>query len=458
MAGNSFLEATPVVVDGVMYTSGQPGQVFALDARTGSQIWKYQRTPNVVNPYAINQVNRGVAILGNRVFLGTLDATLLALDARTGLPLWEVQVADAREGYSITSPPLAIKDKIIAGISGGDHGIRGFVDAYDAATGRRSYTIPQPGEAGHATWKGDSWRQGGGATWLTGTYDPDLDLIFWPVGNPGPTMDKTLRDGDNLFTCSVIALDPGTGQRKWHYQFTPGDTHDWDSTEDLVLVDRVYRGKQRRLMLHADRNGMFYVLDRNTGAFLSATPFVRQTWNTGFDEDGRPRTVPGWDASPDGSIDVFPNSGGGTNFQSPSYSPETGWFYVAYQDSGQKYFSEPATYEAGKLYWGGWTIGAAPRASAGIRAIDPESGKIAWDYSLSQGSLNNGVLATGGGVVFAATREGNLIALNARTGKLLWRFQTGGALAAAPMSYAVAGKQYVAIAAGSVLYAFALPK
>ena len=459
MPDNSPLEATPIVVDGVMYTSG-PGQVFALDARTGLQIWKYawkQRVPNAGEC----SCSRGVAVLGNRVFYGTLDAALLALDARTGLPLWQVQVADARDGYSITSPPLVVKDRVIVGISGGDFGIRGFVDAYDAATGKRLwrfYTIPGPGEFGHETWEGDSWKRGAGATWLTGSYDPDLDVIFWAVGNPGPDLDGTSRRGDNLFSCSVIALDPATGERKWHYQFTPGDTHDWDSTEDLVLVDRMFRGKQRKLMLHADRNGMFYVLDRTNGKLLSGTPFVRQTWNTGFDESGQPKIVPRSQSSPDGSIDVFPGSGGATNLQSPSYSPDTGWMYVAYADFGNRFFSLPQAYQPAKLYWGGWTEGVDSSVSAGIRSIDPETGKIVWDYTLLKGSPNAGVLATGGGLVFAATREGNLIALNARTGKFLWRFQTGGVMAAAPMSYAVDGRQYLAISAGAVLYAFALPE
>ena len=458
MPGDLRMESTPVVVDGIMYTSGPPGQVFALDARTGLQIWKYQRNQKVAtNPY---DENRGVAVLGNRVFVGTLDASLVALDARTGRLLWEAQVADPREGYSITSPPLAIKDKVIVGISGGEYGIRGFVDAYDAATGQRLwrfYTIPGSGEFGNETWKGDSWRHGGGATWLTGTYDPDLDLIFWPVGNPGPDLDGAVRQGDNLFSCSVVALDPATGQRKWHYQFTPGDTHDWDSTQDMVLVDRLFRRRQRKLLLHADRNGMFYVLDRTNGKLLSATAFVKQTWNTGFDQNGRPKVVPGSESSADGSIAVFPASGGGTNFQSPSYSPETGWFYVAYLEYGERFFSVPSEYDPGKVYWSGWLQGAANSSAAGIRAIDPDSGKVVWDHRLFMGSGNNGVLATNGNVLFAATADGYLIALDARTGKSMWRFQTGGTMAAAPMSYAVDGRQYVAVAAANVMYAFALP-
>ncbi len=245
LPGSSTIEATPLVVDGVMYTSGPPGTVVALDARTGRQIWRYQRAQKVRNPNEINPFNRGVAILGNRVFVGTLDAALIALDARNGLPLWEVQMADTMQGFSITSPPLPIKDKIIAGIAGGEFGIRGFIDAYDAATGKRLWrfsTIPGPGEFGHDTWKGDSWKLGCGATWLPGSYDPDLDLVYWAIGNPCPLYNGAVREGDNLFTSSVVALDPATGQRRWHYQFTPHDTHDWDSNQDMMLVDRVLQG------------------------------------------------------------------------------------------------------------------------------------------------------------------------------------------------------------------------
>ena len=271
LPNNSLLEATPIVVDGIMYTSGAPGQVFALDAKTGLQLWRYQRQQKVVNPSEINRYSRGVSVLGNRLFLGTLDAALVALDARTGQLLWETQVADTMLGYSITSPPLALKDKIVTGVTGGEFGANGFIDAYDPATGKRLWrfnTIPAAGEFGHDTWKGDSWQHGGGPAWLTGSYDADSDTLYWTVGNPGPDWDANVRAGDNLFTCSVIALDPNTGRRKWHYQFTPNDSHDWDSTEDVILVDRVFQGQPRKLLLHADRNGMFYVLDRTDGKLL----------------------------------------------------------------------------------------------------------------------------------------------------------------------------------------------
>ncbi len=305
LPNNSLLEATPIVVDGIMYTSGAPGQVLALDAKTGLQIWRYQRQQKVVNPSEINRYSRGVSILGNRLFLGTLDAALVALDARTGQLLWETQVADTMLGYSITSPPLALKDKIITGVTGGEFGADGFIDAYDPATGKRLWrfnTIPGPGEFGHDTWKGESWQHGGSPAWLTGSYDADSDTLYWTVGNPGPDHDANVREGDNLFSCSVIALDPNTGRRKWHYQFTPNDSHDWDSTEDVILVDRVFQGQPRKLLLHADRNGMFYALDRTDGKLLLGKAFVRQTWNTGFDANGRPKIVPKSDSQPEGSI------------------------------------------------------------------------------------------------------------------------------------------------------------
>jgi alcohol dehydrogenase (cytochrome c) len=468
LAQAGILETQPLVVDGVMYATA-PGTVVALDARTGRQIWSYSRQQKARNPNEINPFNRGVAVLGNRLFFGTLDAALVALDARTGRPLWETQVADTMLGHTLTSAPLIVKEKVIVGVTGGEFGPRGFLDAYDAATGKqiwRFQSVPAPGEFGNDTWKGDSWKLGGSPMWLTGSYDPDLNTLYWTTGNPGPQIDRSARgDGDNLFSDSVIALDPDTGARKWHYQFTPNDGHDWDSTEDVILVDRMWRGQNRKLLLHADRNAMFYVLDRVTGKLLQGTPFVHQNWNTGFDENGRPKIVPGSNSSPEGSFFVYPNLVGGTNFQAPSYSPITGLFYLEYQENGQRYVSSPVAYEPGRQYIGR-AQGAGPNApgpndpppSAGIKALDPESGKTVWDFKLDQGSLNNGVMATAGGVLFAATREGSLLALDAKTGKYLWRFQGAAAMAASPMSYAVDGKQFIAVASGGGILSFALPE
>lgn len=458
MPGDSILESTPIVVDGIMYTSGSPGEVFALDARTGLQIWKYQRRQKIVNPYEGNRYNRGVAVVGNRVFFGTLDAVLIALDARTGLPLWEATLADTMQGYGITAAPLVVKDKVIVGVGGGEYGIRGFLDAYDVATGKRLWrfdAIPGPGEFGHDTWRGDSWKQGGGATWLTGSYDPELNLLYWTVGNPGPDFDYKIRKGDNLFTCSVVALDADTGKRKWHYQFTPEDSHDWDANEDAVLIDREFGGRPRKLLVQANRNGFYYVLDRTNGEFLLASPFVKQTWNAGFTKEGRPIKAPNKDAEPEGNV-VYPGLGGGTNWQAPSYDPARGWLYLSTQDYGQRYVLTPTPYEPGKAYWGGRSFGLPESPVAAIKALDAMTGATKWQFRIAQGSLSAGVLATSGSVVFAATREGNLIALDSDSGKPLWRFQTGANIATSPMSYAVDGKQYVAVASGGVLYSFAL--
>lgn len=463
------LETEPLVIDGIMYTSGQPGTVLATDATTGKQIWQFKRQRKVTNPNEINPYNRGVAVLGNRVFVGTLDAAIVAIDARTGVSIWETQVADSMLGYSITSSPLVVKDKVIVGVSGGEFGAPGFLDAYEAATGKRVWrwhSIPGPGESGHDTWTGDSWKYGAGPMWLTGSFDPNLNTLYWTVGNPGAQIDRSTRgNGDNLFTDSVVALDPDTGERKWHFQFTPNDGHDWDSTEDVLLVDRMWRGENRKLLLHADRNGTFYVLDRTNGRFLSGTPFAYQNWNTGFDQNGRPIQVTGSNSSPEGSFFVYPSIGGATNFQAPSYSPATGWFYLAYSESGQQYVSAPAEYEAGRQYIGRGRSAAPaarrtdePEPSAGVKALDPETGRTMWDFKLPQSSLQNGVMATAGGVLFAASRDGNLIALDAQTGTSLWRYQTGGNMRASPMSFAVDDRQYVAIASGDTIYCFALPK
>ncbi len=469
LPGASALETEPLVIDGIMYTSGQPGTVLAVDAKTGKQLWQFTRQRKTKNPNEINPYNRGVAVLGNRVFVGTLDAAIVAIDARTGMSLWETQVADSLLGYSITSSPLAVKNKVIVGVSGGEFGAPGFLDAYDAATGKRVWrwhSIPGPGEFGNDTWSGDSWKYGAGPMWLTGSFDADLNTLYWTVGNPGAQIDRSIRgDGDNLFTDSVVALDPDKGERKWHFQFTPNDGHDWDSTEDVLLVDRMWRGENRKLLLHADRNGTFYVLDRRNGTFLSGTPFVYQNWNTGFETNGRPIQVKGSNSSPEGSFFVYPSIGGATNFQAPSYSPITGWFYLAYSESGQQYLSAPAPFEAGRQYIGRGrtTAPAAPRAgepqpSAGIKALDPETGRTMWDFKLARLSLQNGVIATAGGVVLAASRDGNLIALDAQTGSSLWQYQTGGNMRASPMSFAVDGRQYVAIASGETIYCFALAK
>ena len=457
--GGGPLEATPLVVDGVMYTTGVLGRVFALDARTGRTIWQYQRRRKVINPYDAAKVNRGVAILGGRVFFTTSDAHLVALDAKSGLPLWEAQMADHLRGFSGTMAPLALKDKIIVGISGAEFGVRGFIDAYEPVTGRRLwrfYSIPGQGEFGNSTWEGDSWSRGGASTWLTGTYDPESDTLYWGIGNPGPDLNGDVRKGDNLFSCSVVALDPNTGQRKWHFQFTPHDVHDWDSTEAPVLIDRPFHGETRKLMLHADRNAFFYVLDRTTGKFLLGKPFARQTWAKGLDDSGKPVLVPNQEPTGEGNVS-YPSMWGATNWMAPSYDSDTGHLFITFREFGDRYYKRQDEYKPGRVYLGGKTMPVQDQEWGGVKAINPETGAIDWEYKFYIGSLSAGVLATNGGVLFAASRDGNLVGLDKRTGKLLWRFQTGAPIDSSPISYAVNGTQFVAISAGSALYSFALP-
>ena len=467
MPGPVVLEATPLVIDGIMYTSGMPGQVFALDASTGQQIWKWERRQKTENPYMTNPYNRGVAVMGNRVFVGTLDAVLIALDARTGLELWETPVADTMLGYTITAAPLVVKDKVIVGVAGGEFGIRGFLDAYDVKTGKRLWrfdTVPGPGENGHDTWAGDSWKTGSGATWLTGSYDPALNLLYWTTGNPSPALNATKRGGDNLFTCSVIAFDPDTGQPRWHYQFTPGDTHDWDANEDVILTDQLANGVMRKVLIQANRNGMYYVLDRTDGEFLFATPYVTQTWNKGFDQTGRPIFTDAWKSSPQGTV-VAPTLVGGANWQNPSYDAARSSLFVIAAEGSMNYRSADTPYEPGRQYSGGAPGGAPSRGprsgprnagSSALEAIDTLTGKIRWKYPLLRRSFAIGVLATRSGLVFSATGEGNVIALDSTTGRALWHYMAGGNIADGPMSYSVDGRQYIAIGAGNVLYAFAL--
>ncbi len=460
MPGSVVLEATPLVIDGIMYTSGVPGQVFALDAKTGQQIWKWERRLKTENPYMTNPYNRGVAVMGNRVFVGTLDAALVALDARTGRELWEVQIADTMLGYTITAAPLVVKDKVIVGVAGGEFGIRGFLDAYDVKTGKRVWrfnTVPGPGEVGHETWPGESWKTGSGATWLTGSYDPELNLLYWTTGNPSPALNSSPRGGDNLYTCSVIAFDPDTGERKWHYQFTPGDTHDWDANEDVILTDQIVNGSRRRVLLQANRNGMYYVLDRTNGEFLFATPYVNQTWNKGFDKAGRPIFTDAWKSSPQGTV-VAPTLVGGANWQNPSYDAGRSSLYVVAAEGSQTYRSADTQYEPGRQFSGGASGGGGPRnsGSSALEAIDTLTGKIRWKYPLLRRSFAIGVMATKSGLVFSATGEGNVIALDSTTGKALWHYMAGGNIADGPMSYSVDGRQYIAIGAGNVLYSFAL--
>ena len=461
MPGGSPLQATPIVVDGFMYVSGPPGDVYALDARSGLQIWKFHREQERVNPYQINPYNRGVAVLGRRVFVATLDNNVIALDARSGRVLWEQRIADTMEGYTMTGAPLALDNKVIVGMSGGEMGVRGFIAAYDARDGHflwRFDTIPGPGQPGHETWAGDSWKTGSGATWLTGSYDPELRLLYWAVGNPGPDYDPGNRKGDNLYSCSVLALNPDTGRLVWHYQFSPHDTHDWDSTEDLILADETIDGRARKVLLHADRNGFFYTLDRANGQFISAVPFVRQTWNKGFEPNGRPIVDPESISTLEGHP-IAPGVGG-TNFQAPSFDRKSHVLFLSFIDGEGSARYQPAQYQRGQLFTGANFSGGRHLGdmTQGVMALDVRTGRKLWTFPVTRFSLQAGVLATRGEVVFAGTSEGNLIALDSRTGRSLWHFQTGATISASPMSYGVDGTQFIALAAGNMLYSFALPE
>lgn len=449
-------ETTPLVVDGVMYISEAPSHVTALDTRTGRALWRYRRTlPDDVR-VCCGQVNRGVAILGDLVFVGTVDAHLVALDAKTGAVRWDVTVADNKTGHSITVAPLAVKDKIIIGIAGGEYGIRGFLDAYEAKTGKlawRFWTVPAAGDPEAKTWAGESYKRGSAATWVTGAYDPDTNLLYWGTGNPGPDWNGEVRAGDNLYSDCLIALDLDTGKLKWHFQFTPHDLHDWDATEVPVLIDAEFNGKPRKLLLFPNRNAFYYVLDRTTGQFLLGKPYAKQTWAKGLDDSGRPVRLPGTFPTVEGTR-VWPSVAGANNWYSPSYSPTTKYLYVATRESGSIYYFGNAEFKAGEQFNGGGFRSIPGETEWGaIRAFRPTTGEVAWEYKLFTPPYS-GVLSTAGNLVFGATAEGQMFALNATDGKPLWRFQGGGTVRSNPMSYLSDGKQYVAMTMGNSLYVF----
>jgi alcohol dehydrogenase (cytochrome c) len=464
-------EATALVVDGVMYTVQAPNDVIAIDALTGRVLWIYRYTPSPDARPCCGRVNRGLAILGETLFMGTIDAHLLAIDAKNGKPLWNVRVADAAAGYAITHAPLVVKDKIIIGTAGGEYGIRGFIAAYDAVTGKedwRFYTIPGPGEPGHETWAGDSWKTGGGSVWMTGSYDPNLNLTYWGVGNPGPDWNGDQRAGDNLYSDSVVALDPDSGKLKWYYQFSPHDEFDFDSVQVPVLADITWKGAARKVMLWANRNGLFYVIDRTTGQFLLGKPFVDVNWMNGFDEKGRPMRVPGKVPTPEGTL-IKPGNQGGTNWYSPSFSPRTGLFYIpAWVNYSSVYVKQPVEYAEGRIFAGAMPQSPVPMIRSGqinqkrddegygaVRAMDPNTGERKWEFKMAD-VTDSGILTTATDLLFTGGREGYFFALNARNGSMLWKANTGGQISAGPMSYMVGGRQYVAVASGNALYVYAL--
>ena len=477
-------QATPLVVDGIMYLTQPPNDVVALDAKTGRVFWVYEHIPSPDARPCCGFSNRGLAIHGDTLLMGTIDAMVVAVDARSGGPLWKTQIADPSHGYAVTHAPLVVKDKVIVGTAGGDMGIRGFIAAYDVATGEeawRFYTIPAPGEPGHETWERcrpgmencdpDAWQTGGGAIWLTGSYDPETNLTFWGVGNPGPDYSYYQRPGDNLYASSVVALDADTGELDWHFQFTPGDRYDYDAVQIPVLVDLEGTGGPIKAMLWANRNGFFYVLDRVTGRFLTGTPFVQVNWAEGLDDIGTPVQTPQGPDRP-----TYPGKQGGTNWYSPSYSPTTGLMYFSTWEGYATIFdSAPVEYTPGQSYTGSRNrslvkgvpeppaIGRGPINTwtrevghGSVLAFNPVTGKKVWQWETYDVQCS-GILTTATDLLFVGGREGYFQALDARTGDLLWRAVPGGNALAAPITYAVDGQQYVAIASGHSLFVFGLP-
>jgi alcohol dehydrogenase (cytochrome c) len=466
-------EATPLVVDGIMYTVQAPNDIVAIDAVTGKVFWIYQYRPSAAARPCCGRVNRGVAIHGDTLYMATIDAHLVAIDTKNGGLIWNIPVASAEAGYALTVSPLVIKDKVVVGTAGGEYGIRGFIAAYDVKTGKeawRFYTIPGPGEPGHETWPADSdaWKHGGASIWTTGSYDPETNLTYWGIGNPGPDWNGDVRLGDNLYSDSVVALDADTGKLKWHYQFSPHDDFDYDSTQVPVLANMEWQGRPRKVMLFANRNGFFYVLDRTNGQFLLGKPFVEVTWASGIDETGRPVKVPGTAPTREGVL-VYPGVQGGTNWYSPSYSPRTGLFYIPTWASYSSVFIKmPVKYEEGKSFTGGMPRSAVPSLRAAqvnnrkeeegygaVRAVDPKTGERKWEFKMSD-VTDGGILTTASDVLFSGGRDGYFFALDARNGNLLWKANVGGPVACGPISFSVGGRQYVSVAAGNALFTYAV--
>lgn len=452
-------ETTPLVVDGVMFITEAPSNLVAVDAVTGGVFWRYDHELPEDLRLCCGRNNRGVAILGNTLFMSTLDAHLVAIDATTGNLVWDATVANYKAGYSKTAAPLIVKDKVVTGIAGGEFGIRGFLDSYNATSGNRewrAYTIPSPDHPDNQSWSGESWRTGGSPTWITGSYDPDLDLVYWGTGNPGPDYNGDMRLGDNLYADSVLALDGDSGQLSWYFQFTPHDVHDWDAIQIPILADLDYDGQSRKVMMWANRNAFFYVLDRETGEYLLGKPFARQTWAQGLDENGRPIRVPDMFPTPEGIV-VSPSVLGGTNWWSPAYSPRTGLFYVNAFDGEAEFFKREDKHQEGIRFAGGGpqAVSAIDNYFNAIRALDPKTGERRWEFSITPQS-RAGILATAGDVIFSGGVDGYFFALDAKTGKELWHISLGRLVQAAPITYSVDNQQFVTIAAGNVVYTFGL--
>ncbi|HTO55574.1 MAG TPA: PQQ-dependent dehydrogenase, methanol/ethanol family [Myxococcota bacterium] len=475
-------EASPVIYGGVMYVTSSYNRLFALDAKTGALLWRYDHKNGENLRLCCGPPNRGVGILGDSVLMGTLDAHLIAFDRKTGEILWNTEVGDYKQGYSLTSAPLMVHDMAIIGVAGGEYGVRGYFDAYDVKTGKRvwrKYTVPGKGEPGADSWAGDSYARGGSPAWTYGAYDPETDTLFWTTGNPAPDWDGDGRAGDNLYSDSVLALDPKTGDVKWYFQFTPHDVWDYDGNTQLFLVDAKYDGKPRKLLVQANRNGFFYVLDRSDGKFLRATPYLEQVnWAT-IDAKGRPQVNPQAMPLPDSKFRTCPSNLGGMNGSfTGAYNPDLGLAFIPSAEACQVFTKGISAFKEGLPYLGGLpdTVDAtAGKAYGNMAAIDVATGKVKWRYRDNR-PMMGGTLSTAGGVVFSGNLEGEVLAFDAKTGKVVWRFRSGGGMRSQPVAYELDGRTYVAVPTGSfstmdsfaagvtkvpeggTLFVFALPK
>jgi alcohol dehydrogenase (cytochrome c) len=457
---SSALEVTPVVYEGMMFVTSA-NDAYALDAQTGRTIWHYTRpvTEGLIDDAAEHH-NRGVAIWHSRVFMQTDNAHLLCLDARSGNLLWDVPYTDGNPNYGATSAPLLVNNKVLVGTSGGDDGVRGFISAFDAETGKLAWqfwTIPAPGQRGSESWPGKAYLHGGGTTWMPGTFDPELNTIYWGTSNPAPDFDGSTRPGDDLYTDCVLALDADTGKLKWYFQFTPHDLYDYDATETPVLVDAEYQGAQRKLLVEANRNGFLYILDRTNGKFLSAVRFAEKlNWAKGVDGNGRP-ILTGVIPTPKGTR-VCPGFSGATNWYAPSYNPATGLFYFLANENCSVYLRGPEKYAPGKMFYA--TGAKRSPGDIGRRilwAYDVSTAKPVWNYPQAGGGWSTGgTMTTDGGLVFFGDDAQTFEAVDANTGAPLWHFHTGQTITASPMSFSVNGTQFVAIAAGSDVFCFRL--
>ena len=448
---------SPVVADGVMYFTAAYNNLYALDAVSGKLLWHYEHQMPSDLRLCCGPANRGVAIVGDKLYMATLDARLIAFERTTGKVIWNIVMDDYKTGYSATGAPLVIKDMVIIGSGGGEFAARGFIDAYDVDTGQRRwrrYTVPTAGEPGVETWAGESWKTGGAPAWATGTYDADLNLLYWSTGNPSPLFNGDARTGDNLYSDSVLALNPDTGDLRWHFQYTPHDVWDYDATNGLIVIDIKHAGKTVRAVAQPNRNGYLYVLNAATGKFINGAQYVEKlNWAKGLDANGRPRVDKSLYPVADTARGmVCPGSLGGNNGSfTYAYSASTRLMYVPTIESCLALVKEGGAFKRGDVYLGGSigdTDGTTLKSYGHLSAIDPESGKIKWRYR-DKYPLVGGALATGGGLVFTGNQEGYALALDDTSGKVLWKFQTGSGIRSQPITFKLEGRQYVAIASGT---------